>query len=139
MTAPSEVRQYTLALPAGTKTSRPILLDMRMPARVVNTIQVVVPPGCNGVVGFRILNSGLPIIPYDSDGWVITSGETIQWPVDGAITSGAWGAEGFNLGINQHAVYIRMLVRPPGQLVTPTGVALVPLSALSGPTDQEVT
>lgn len=131
MTAPSEIRQYTLTLPPGTPQDHPVKQSMVMPARIVNTIQVIVPPGCNGVVGWRITNSGLPIIPYGSDPWVITSGETINWPISGAIDSGSWGIEGFNLGINLHSVYVRMLVIPPAAGHGPAPVDLAPLTALT--------
>lgn len=132
MSTPTEIRQYTLTLPAGTQPVNPVLLDMAMPARDVSRIQVVVPPGCNGVVGWRILNSGLRVIPYAGDEWVITSGETIDWPVFGQITSGAWGAAGFNLGINDHSVYIRMITQAPTPPVA-TGLArLAPNAALNG-------
>lgn len=122
-----EIRQYTLVIPAGTQPGAPVTLDMGMPAREVQGLEIIVPAGPNGLVGFKITNSGLPVIPYDSDEWIITSGEVISWPLSGYITSGAWEISGYNTGTLDHAVYVRFLLTlppTPGGPVASAGAVL---------------
>lgn len=117
----TEIRQYTLAIPAGTLATAPATLDTSFPARVVDRIEIVVPAGPNGTVGFKILNSDVQIIPYGSDEWVVTSNESISWDLDGYIDSGSWQLAAYNGGINQHSIYIRYLLSLPG--TTSSGTA----------------
>ena len=116
----NEIRAYTLTIPAGTPTTAPVQLDCSFPPRNVDALQVIVPPGPSGLVGWRVLNSGVKLIPYESDDWIITAGEIITWPLTGQITSGSWQVEGYNTGTNDHSVYFRFLlslVQPRGQTV----------------------
>lgn len=108
-----EVRQFTALIPAGTPASKPALIDMTMPPRVVSTLEVIVPPGPSGYVGFAIAQSGLRVIPYQSDLWIVTSDEKIVWPMDGYTNSGSWQLIGYNTGAQDHAVYVRFLCDVP--------------------------
>lgn len=106
----NEIRHYTLTIPAGTTSAAPAILDTLMPPRTVTGIEIVVPPGVNGVVGFQVLNSHLPVIPYGSDAWIIANGEIINWPLEGFINSGSWQLAGYNTGVNDHSLLFRFLV-----------------------------
>lgn len=110
-----EIRSFTLDIAAGTPPANPLTLDCSFPPRVVSALTVVVPPGPSGVVGFRVLNSNVQLIPYGSDPWIITAAEIITWPLTGQITSGSWQVQGYNSGVNAHAVYFRFLL----DLITP--------------------
>lgn len=115
----TEIRTYDFTIPAGTPTDAPAVLVMSFPPRIVQAIQVVVPPGPSGLVGFRILAGGAPVIPYDPADWIITSAENITWPMESYPTSGAWQAQGYNTGSQDHTVYFRFLVEPVTMLTPP--------------------
>lgn len=106
----AEIRAYTLTIPAGTTPTAPLVLDVSFPARVVDAVQVIVPPGPSGLVGWCIMNSRLRVIPYDSDPWIITAGESITWPLSNQVTSGSWQVAGYNTGSVDHAVFFRFLL-----------------------------
>lgn len=110
LTVAAEIRAFTLAIPAGTPSTAPITLDVSFPPRRVDTIEVVVPSGPSGVVGWAVLNAGVRMIPYLSDPWIITSGETISWPLERQVESGSWQVSGYNTGTNAHSVYFRFLL-----------------------------
>lgn len=105
-----EIRQNTLYVPAGTLITAPVILDVSFPPRNVQAIEIVVPAGVNGAVGFQILNSHVPVIPYDSDDWIISNGEVISWPITNAINSGSWQLAAYNTGTNDHTLYVRWLL-----------------------------
>lgn len=108
----TEVRVFTLTIPAGTTPAAPTVLDVSFPPRQVDAIQVVVPAGQSGLVGWCVMNSNLRVIPYQSDDWIVTSGESITWPLEGQIDSGSWQVAGYNSGALDHSVYFRFLLSP---------------------------
>lgn len=128
-----EIRQFTLTIPANTPISAPAVQDMSFPARSVDAIEIVAPAGSNGVVGFQVRNSGKVVIPYDSDQWIVTSGEVISWPLQDYITSGSWEAAGYNTGANDHAIYVRFLLSLPPAIPEADTVAPLDAVALSAP------
>lgn len=126
-----EIRQYTVLVPAGTPAAAPVTVAMPMPPRDVEAIQVVVPPGPNGLVGFAILMSGVPVIPYGSDQWIITAGENITWPVEHYPDSGAWAVRAYNTGTSDHSLYFRWLVKYPSAIVVARSPTLLDESAIN--------
>lgn len=125
-----EIRAFTLTIPAGTPSTAPVVEDCSFPPRVVQAVQVIVPAGPSGLVGWRILNSGLPVIPYDSDPWIVASGEVISWPLENQITSGSWQVSGYNTGSLDHKVYFRFLLELVG-VKTPQTSNMIDDSLLS--------
>lgn len=118
----AEVRHFTATIPAGTDITAPQTIDLTMPPRIVTGVQVVVPPGPAGAVGFRFTTGGVSVIPPDPEGWITSNGEVINWTTDGYLTTGAWQVQAYNDGQYDHTIYIRMLCDPttaaPGAAVT---------------------
>lgn len=106
-----EVRQFTISVPAGTLATAPATFLMTMPPREVEALQIIVPPGPSGLVGFAVLVGGVQVIPYLSDPWIITAGENITWPLDRMPNSGSWAVRAYNTGTTAHSVYFRWLLR----------------------------
>lgn len=102
-----EIRHFTLTIPAGTPASAPVRQDMSFPPRDVEWIQVVAPSGSSGLIGWAVQVSGITVIPYNSDPYVITSGENITWPMEDYPDTGAWSVIGYNQGNLAHSVYFR--------------------------------
>lgn len=109
-----EVRAFTCVVPAGTLITAPARFDLSFPPRQVDTLEIVVPPGPSGVVGFAIQNSNVTVIPYDSDEFLVMNNEKVSWPLDGYIDSGAWNLLAYNTGTQPHSVYVRFLLSLPG-------------------------
>ena len=104
------------------------------PSRVVSQINIKVPPGPRGQVGFAIGNSGMPVIPATIGTWIVTDDEEIQFPLVGYWDSGSWEVFAYNLGNYQHTLYLTFLldlVSSPSSTVAP--IAAADLSNLSTP------
>jgi hypothetical protein len=127
----NEIRHFTLTIPAGTPATAPVRQPMTLPARVVDALELIVPPGGAGLIGFRVCLSGVPIIPYQSDAWIITADDKIKWDLEEYPNSGDWSLEGYNSGTVDHAVFCRMLVRVPQLIAT----APPPVADLTGMSD----
>lgn len=111
----SEVRHYTITIPAGTPKDARWYQDLDMPPRIVREIEIIVPPGPRGTVGFAIGSSGQPVIPRQTDEWIVTDDEKIRWPFETGVDSGGWQLFGWNAGTYDHTIYLRFLVDPVTQ------------------------
>lgn len=105
-----EIRAFANVIPPATAINSGFALDMSFPARIVNEIEIRVPPGPAGNVGFSIGSAGAPVIPANNGLWMITDDEVINWVLQDYINSGSWTFFGYNLGKYQHTIYVRFLL-----------------------------
>jgi hypothetical protein len=117
-----EVRQYNVTIPAGTAQNAGFRQAISMPTRIVEQIDIVVPPGPRGEVGFTIGSSGVQIIPAQYGTYIVTDNEVIHFPLTDQIDSGGWEFFGYNTGIYDHTIYIRFLVTPTTRTATTTAI-----------------
>lgn len=131
----SEVRIFEVTVPAGTTSASPQVSDTSFPPRSVESIEIRVPPGPSGLVGFRVTMAGNPVIPVNTDEWVITDNEIINWPLTGYPDSGAWQVTAYNTDIYDHTIYVRFLLNQvTGQAAT-ASPALIPSASLAAVPD----
>lgn len=127
-----EIRSFQPTIPAGTAIATPFTFNMSFPPRVVDRIQVKVPSGPRGTVGFAIGSSGVAVIPFQANQWIVADNDDFDWPLDDFWDSGSWTFFGYNLGQFPHTIYVRFLlsltVAP-----APLPASPVPSSALSQP------
>lgn len=114
---PVELYEFACTIPSGTLVAAPVIRAMAMPPRIVRQIDVRVPPGPQGRVGFSIGAAGMPVIPVNRGAFIITDDEVINWPIVNGLQSGAWQFFGYNLGLLDHTIYVRFQV----DLVTSAG------------------
>lgn len=105
-----EIQVFQVTTPVGISADAPQVTALQMPPRTVKQIEVVVPNGCNGALGFAFGAAGQNIIPYNDDAWIIASGEKLEWQMDRQINSGAWQLQSWNIGKYPHTIYIRFLL-----------------------------
>ena len=128
-----QVYAFQVTIPAGTAQATPFRQSTQLPERVVSTLEIVVPPGPSGLMGFAITMGAVNVLPTAPGTFVVTDDERISWPLTGLPTSGAWQVSGYNTDVWPHSVYLRWLVdlvteQPSGGLLSNTS-----LSALSFP------
>ncbi len=124
------VYTFNVTIPAGTSIASKWSQQINFPEAVVNEIDVRVPPGCRGNVGFSLGSSGTAVIPYNSGQWVVTDDEKISWAVSDQFNSGSWQFFGYNNGTFPHTIYVRFQCDP----VTPAQANLdsLDLTSLTG-------
>jgi hypothetical protein len=101
-----EIRDFTVTIPAGTAISAHFAASLAIPPRVVTQINVRVPPGPRGEVGFSIASGGVNIIPVTSGDFIVTDNEDLIYPLEDTITSGAWQLLGYNTGSFDHTLRV---------------------------------
>ena len=109
----SEVQAFQVVSPFGTVPASGFFRPLTMPARIVERLEVRVPPGPRGEVGFSIGAAGTPILPVQLGTFIVTDNEIIDWPLENQIDSGGWSLFGYNTGRFDHTIYIRFLLQIP--------------------------
>jgi hypothetical protein len=125
-----EIRDFTVTIPAGTAISAHFAASLAIPPRVVTQINVRVPPGPRGEVGFSIASGGVNIIPVTSGDFIVTDNEDLIYPLEDTITSGAWQLLGYNTGSFDHTLRVYLFcdlvpLAPGGSSVGTSGTGVV--------------
>lgn len=114
-----EVRSFVITIPHGTLQTAPITTELEMPPRVVRQINIRVPPGPRGEMGFQIGASGVQVIPHNVGQYLVLDDESLSWQLDNQIDSGGWEISGYNNGDYDHTIHIRFLVDPVTEQAAP--------------------
>lgn len=104
------IEAFAVTIPAGTTIAAPQTTALTFNMGIVEGIEILIPPGPSGLVGFRVVHSGDVVIPYDRSQWIIADHEVIKWPLEGFPVGRAWALRGYNLDAYDHTLYIRILV-----------------------------
>lgn len=106
-----EFRAFGVTVPAGTAIAAPQITALPTPIdRLVTRIEMRVPPGCNGLVGFALQQAHQSVIPYGLGQWIITNDEIIGWDIGGVLSDGDWSIAAYNTGSFAHTLQIRLLM-----------------------------
>lgn len=122
----SKIYQFAPTIPPATPIAAPYIAPLTFPVYQVDRIEVKIPHGGNGNVGWAITMGGEFVIPYIPNTWIIGDDDDLTWDLDDLPSSGAWQFTAYNLGIWSHAIYLRFLVEPvpnpsPSALIIPSG------------------
>lgn len=125
-----EVYEFAVTIPAGTLKTALSMTSCKLPMRRVDRIEIKVPPGPRGLMGFQIGGSKQQFIPRGAGQFVVTDDEEISWDIVGAFDSGDWWVMGYNSGTYDHTIYVRFLVSLVGKVTaTAQPIALEALNA----------
>jgi hypothetical protein len=128
----SEIRAFVCPIPAGTLQTVPYTQDLSFPARAVERIEAVIPPGPNGVMGFSLGAAGQPVIPFQAGAWIVASGEKIVFDLNNFWDSGSWTFFGYNSGSFAHTVYLRFFLNLPATLAPAGSGSAIDIDTLTG-------
>lgn len=129
----------TVSIPAGTPVATPVSIAWPMEDNYLKYVDINVPPGPSGLMGFRILWAGQQIIPWGNDSFLVTDNEKIHVDVDSYITVTGLVIQGYNTDIFAHTIYLRGLIQTltPQQILAAeeaTGSIALPASLDVGDT-----
>lgn len=125
-----EIRAFDVPVPANTPLATPITAALTMPPRIVDRIEIKVPPGPRGELGFALGAGGVAVLPIQAGQWLITDDEEIGWDVTDQLDSGGWQLFAYNTGRFAHTLHIRFLCRLP-QTSSFATTAPAPLAAIN--------
>lgn len=102
----TEVYSFQITIPAGTPQSAPVSVAITMPAREVESINVKVPPGPSGLMGFALTMNGRNVVPIVQGTYIVTDDRDLDFPLTGLPNSGQWQVTGYNTDIYDHSIYV---------------------------------
>jgi len=108
-----------IVVPAGTTIAAPQTTAVSFVDGVVERLEVVVPPGPSGLVGFRVLHSGQVVIPFSGNTWIVTDDEKLDWPLSNFPTGGKWSIRIYNTDIYSHTLFFRWHIEEIRSPLTP--------------------
>ena len=106
------VYQYDLTVPAGTPKSSPATAAVPVNNLRIERVEIEVPHGPAGRLGFQIFNSGNPWKPDAPGDWLVWDGKTDGWWLNDQPTGSMWELVGYNTGQHPHTIYSRWLTNP---------------------------
>lgn len=117
-----EIREFAVTVPHGTAKATPQVTDVASGTRILRRLEVKVPDGPRGQMGFQIGMATRQLIPYGVGQFIVTNDVELGWDLEDQPSSGAWQVIAYNTGLFDHTLYVRFLFDLPGQdqVVAPT-------------------
>lgn len=97
---------FSVTVMAGTTKASPHNTKLIFPQGEVTEIDVKVPPGPAGNVGFFISAGGTQYVPRTRNSFIIPDDDYFTWPLINAINSGSWSITAFNTDIYDHLIQV---------------------------------
>lgn len=104
------VEVFDVTVPAGTAKASPQTTALSFLDGEVTEVEVVIPPGPHGLVGFQLAYGGGQLIPRTAGAFIVADDEVIRWPVESYPTGGRWSLIAYNTGVYAHTLEVRFLV-----------------------------
>lgn len=112
---------FTVTIPAGTPISSPQVTPLVFNYGDVVEIDIKVPPGPGGNVGFFIGAGGSQYVPRTVGSYIIPDDDYFTWAMDNAVNSGSWSITAYNTDIYDHTIQVGFQVNEIGNAhITPS-------------------
>lgn len=111
---------FATTIPAGTLEEAPYTDDLDLDYWLIERIDLEVPPGPAGQMGFQIYNNGVPWIPQNPGEWFVWDNARESYYMTDQPTGSGWAVVGYNTGTYNHTVTTRWHVNPPSSAATTT-------------------
>ena len=108
----TEVHQFSPVVPAGTALDSPVIIALEQANYEIESIDLQVPPGPNGLMGFYIALGDTPWLPFEAGEWIVWNDYADSWKTENQVVNGGWNLVGYNLGNFDHTVYVRFHTNP---------------------------
>lgn len=108
------VLQHVTTIPAGTPVATPWEEALGFHDWDVERIDLIVPPGPAGNMGFYLANNGQPWVPRALGEWLVFDDHVLHVEPTGYPTGTGWQLVGYNLGQYDHDVIALFHVNPVG-------------------------
>lgn len=115
------IEWFTVNVPAGTLSTAPITVPCIFQQGLVTEIDISVPPGPAGNVGFFIVAGGSQYVPRTPGSFVIVDDVYLEWPLGKAITSGSWAVTAYNTDTFAHVLQVGFQIDEVGAALDSTG------------------
>lgn len=106
----ARVYETQITVPAGTPVATPVIQSWVTEDNVINTIELLIPPGHNGLTGIHVSKGDVQLLPYNGVSWIIANDYHNSFQVNDYIPTGDLKIQAYNTGQYAHTFYLRMTV-----------------------------
>lgn len=106
------ILQHVTTIPAGTPDTAPWVEALGFHDWDVERIDLIVPPGPAGTMGFYLANNGQPWVPRALNEWLVFDDHQLRIDPTGYPTGTGWQIVGYNDGKYDHDVITLFHVNP---------------------------
>lgn len=106
----SRIWETQVTVPAGTPQATPLVSAWVTEDNLWNVIELIVPPGHNGLTGIRVMKGDVPLLPYNSASFIVANDYTREFPVNDYVPTGDVTIQTFNTGAYPHTFYLRVTI-----------------------------
>ena len=100
----TQVRQLTATIPANTPMTALVTIPISLDYVDIESIDLEVPPGPSGLMGFYIARSGQQWIPFESGEFLVWDDRFDSWYLSEQPTGSGWQIVGYNTDVYDHSV-----------------------------------
>lgn len=121
------VEWFPVTVAAGVLKSAPVTTNLTFYQGEVVEIDVKIPPGPAGNLGFLIRAGGEQYVPRTFGNYIVPDDDYFTWPMANAINSGSWQITAYNTDIYPHLIQVSFQVNelvyaPPTSTGAPIGL-----------------
>lgn len=112
------VLQHVTTIPVGASVAAPHVEQLGFTDWQVEQIDLLVPSGPSGMMGFYLANNGIPWVPRALGEWLVMDDQKLTVTPTGYPSGTGWEIVGYNLGAWPHNVIALFHVNPivaPGE------------------------
>lgn len=106
----TRVEAFQITIARFTLETSPTDTALNFLPGTVDQIQIMIPPGPSGRVGFAIFHSNQQVIPFADGEFIIADGEVLTWPIERFPVNRGWVVRAFNEDAFEHTLFFRLLV-----------------------------
>lgn len=125
----AEVHQFTAMIPAGTPMAALATIDLPISNYQIDSIDLEVPPGPSGLMGFYLARSGQQWIPYEAGEFIVWDDRFRSWQLNDQPTGGGWQVVGYNFDEYDHEIVVRFHVNAISVAMTPAKPSITIVSS----------
>lgn len=100
------IEPFTVTVPAGTTEALFGQFPLSFKDGRVDRLEIHVPPGPSGLVGFRVAHSGQSVIPYTGVRWFVVDNAHLDWDLDNYPTGDFWELWAYNTDVYEHSLEV---------------------------------
>lgn len=102
----TRIEPFEVVTPAGTSESSYLVTALPFQDGRVDKVEILIPPGPSGLMGFKLAHSGQSVIPLSGSTWNIADNVKFDWPLTAFPSGNAWELWTYNDDVYDHAVYL---------------------------------
>ena len=133
------VFQFDSTIPAGTPAGSPVTVAIALDNWQLESLDLEVPPGPAGLMGFYVSNNGVQWIPQSPGTFIVWDDKKDSWTFEDQPNASGWAVVGYNTGFFDHSVITRWHVNQPTAADVTAGYPTLSVVTSAPPAQEVVT